>query len=222
MLKLNLKPQRIFQELSEMEGIVLPTFEQLKTLIAKIRKRIFGPVTISMNELAELLKAHNAIPDDSHEPFVLCEEVNIDCDVPYFRFFITTKHLLRTAMLRNFSHSDTTYKCIWQGFPVFMVGTTDWDKSYHPYGLSVCSREETDDFKFLFQGIKSGVQNIFKSEMKQETVVCDAAYAIINAFKDVFGNDVTVVMCWFHAKTAMEHHFDNGTERKSKRDFGRL
>lgn len=206
LVKLNVKPKRIMQELSEMEGIALPTFDQLKTLIAKIRKRIFGQVTISMNELSALLGEHKAVPDDLHESFVLCEEVNIDSDEPYFRFLITTKHLLGTTTFRNFTHSDTTYKCIWQGFPVFMIGTTDWDKTYHPYGLCVCSKEQTDDFKFLFQGIKDGAKNILNHEMKQKAVVCDAAGAIINAFIEVFGDDVTVVMCWFHAKVAMEEH----------------
>lgn len=196
------------QELSEMEGISPPTFKQLQALIAKLRKKIFGPVNISMNELSELLKGHKAVPDDLHESFVLCEEVNIDSDEPYFRLLITTKNLLKTATLRNFSHSDATYKCVWQGFPVFMLGTTDWDKAYHPYGLSVCSDEKTDDFKFLFQGIKNGAQNILKHELKQQTLVCDAAFAIINAFKEVFGENVVVVMCWYHAKVAMEKHLN--------------
>lgn len=206
LVKLNVKPKRIMQELSEMEGIILPTFDQLKTLITKIRKRIFGPVTISMSELSALLGKHKAIPDDLHEPFVLCEEVDIDSDEPYFRFLITTKHLLGTATLRNFTHSDTTYKYIWQGFPVFMIGTTDWDKAYHPYGLSVCSNEKTDDFKFLFQGIKNGAQNILNHKIEQKAIVCDAAGAIINAFIEVFGDEVIVVMCWYHAKVAMEEH----------------
>lgn len=206
LVKLNIKPKRIMQELSAIEGIVLPTFVQLKTLIAKIRKNIFGPVTISMNELSELLRSHKAIPDNLDESFVLCEDVIMDSDEPYFRFLITTRRLLGTATFRNFSHSDTTYKCIWQGYPVFMLGTTDWDKAYHPYGLCVCSYEQSDDFKFLFQGIKDGTQNILGHKMEQKAIVCDAAFAIINAFKEVFGNDVIVIMCWFHAKVAMEKH----------------
>lgn len=40
--------------------------------------------------------------------------------------------------------------------------------------------------------------------MEQKTIVCDVAFAISNAFLEIFGNDVLVVMCWFHAKTAME------------------
>lgn len=204
LLKLNLKPKRIMQELSERDDIVMHTFQQLTTLIAKIRKKIFGPVTISMTELSDWLKANQTVPEEIHVPFVLCQEVDTECDEPFFRFVVTTKFLLGLTKLRNFTHCDATYKCIWQGFPVFMVGTTDWDKAYQPYGLCVCSYERKDDFKFIFQGIKDGAYKILDFEMKQKSLVCDAAFAIINAFQEVFGNDVIVIMCWFHAKTAME------------------
>lgn len=202
LLRLNQKPNEIMQSLSEMEGLVLPSKKQLKNIIAGLRKKKFGPPTISMQELATWLEQHSSIPEDDHESFVLCFEVNVECEEPYFRFMFNTKYLLNLAQHRNITHADTTYKCIWQGFPVFMTGTTDLD----PYALSVCSNEKTEDFKFIFKGIKDGLQRVFGYTKRQTTLVCDAAFAIINAFIELYGTDVIIIMCWFHAKTAMEEH----------------
>lgn len=203
LVKLNVKRKRIMQELSQMDHVIMPTLQQLTTLIVKIRKKIFGPVTISMTELSNWLENHTNVPDDIHDPFVLSYEVDSECDEPFFRFIITTKYLLGLIKLRNFTHCDTTYKCIWQGFPVFMVGTTDYEKAYQPYGLCVCTFEATDDFKFLFESLKIRTKDILGFEMVQKTLVCDATFAIINAFRHVFGDDVVVVMCWY-AKAAIE------------------
>lgn len=40
--------------------------------------------------------------------------------------------------------------------------------------------------------------------MEQNTIVCDAAFAISNAFVATFGENVLVIMCWFHVKEAIE------------------
>lgn len=205
LVKLNIKRKRIMRELSQIDGIIMPTLQQLATLIAKIRKKIFGPVTISMQELSNWLENHRAVPNEMHEPFVLSYEMDYKCDEPFFRFIITTKYLLGLIKLRDFSHCDTTYKCIWQGFPVFMVGTTDYEKSYQPYGLCVCTFEQTEDFKFLFQSLKDGTREILGFEMVQKSLDCDAAFAIINAFIEVFGDDVVIVMCWYHAEDAIRN-----------------
>lgn len=204
LVRLNVKRKRIMRELSEMHDIIKPTLQQLTTLIAKIRKKIFGPVTISMTELSIWLDNHLIVPDEMHVPFVLSYEMDSECDEPFFRFIITTRYLLSLIKLRNFTHCDTTYKCIWQGFPVFMVGTTDYEKVYQPYGLCVCTFEQKNDFKFIFQSLKDRTKEILGFEVEQTSLVCDAAFAIINAFQEVFGDDVTIIMCWYHAKVAIE------------------
>lgn len=181
LIDLGVGPMNIMHSLSKTDGIELPTKKQLTTMIAAIRKKKFGPATISMGALLKWLQEHSQVPEDLHTAFVLCHEVVMDAKEPYFRFMITTKHLLSQTKLRNFSHADTTYKCIWQGFPVFMVGTTDWDKAYHPYPLCVCSNEKTEDFNFVFEGLKNGTKIVLGFKMKQNAIVCDAASAISNA-----------------------------------------
>ena len=33
---------------------------------------------------------------------------------------------------------DATYKVVWQGYPIMVLGTSDHIQVFHPYGLAVC------------------------------------------------------------------------------------
>ncbi|CAF3899707.1 unnamed protein product [Rotaria sordida] len=54
-------------------------------------------------------------------------------------------------------HADATYKLIWQGFSVLMIGTTDFNKALHPFDLATCSNEKTTYFEFIFNSIQIGL-----------------------------------------------------------------
>jgi hypothetical protein len=58
------------------------------------------------------------------------------------RLFFTTKRLIRNndAEITHLC-ADATYKLIWQGYPVLIVGSTDQAKRFHPLGLAVCMNE---------------------------------------------------------------------------------
>ncbi len=83
-------------------------------------------------------------------------------------------------------HADATYKLIWQGFPVLVVGTTDYDKAFHPFGLAVSSNEKTEDFEFMFKALKKGVELIGKQPLKLSALISDASMAIKNGFKNIY------------------------------------
>jgi hypothetical protein len=100
----------------------------------------------------------------------------------------------------NHIHADATYKLIWQGYPVLVVGTTDKIRQFHPFGLCICSNEQTADFVFLFEALGLGTAKVFNNQICPNTIVCDDSPAIQNAFKQVFGEESVIVMCWFHMK----------------------
>ncbi|XP_048481537.1 uncharacterized protein LOC125489545 [Plutella xylostella] len=116
-------------------------------------------------------------------------------------------------------HADATYKLIWQGFPVFVVGSTDKNKRFHPFALGVATNEEKEDFKLLFDAIKINIFNLYSQNFKPEVLVCDAAKAIQNAFTEVFGKDVTVRMCWAHAKKKIQLHVEKYTKKTVHREL---
>jgi hypothetical protein len=101
---------------------------------------------------------------------------------------------LQLACGAKIIHADATYKLVWQGFPVFVIGSTDKDKKFHPFCLGVATSEEKDDFKMLFDALKTNISSVFSCSLQPDVLVCDASKAIQNAFVEIFGAEVTVRM----------------------------
>ena len=78
-------------------------------------------------------------------------------------------------------NADATYKFIWQGYPVLIVGTTYLDRHLHLFGLSVCTNEKTADFNFIFSSINIGLGKINESLSRPKVLVPNAAGAIRKA-----------------------------------------
>lgn len=74
-----------------------------------------------------------------------------------FRFFISSKLLLKSAINVQKIHTDATYKLVWQGYPILQIGTTDLYRKYHPFGLAVCTHETHGEVKFIFGSLKKTV-----------------------------------------------------------------
>ena len=59
-----------------------------------------------------------------------------------FRWFLSTRRLLEFSSNFNIVlQTDGTYKLCWIGNSVLLLGSSDFDRVFHPIGLSVCSRE---------------------------------------------------------------------------------
>lgn len=111
-----------------------------------------------------------------------------DSDDIGFRFFLTTKNLVTHLNVAS-NHADATYKQIWQGFPVLIIGTTDQDRHFHELGLAVCTNERAEDFEFIFNAIKKASELYCGKPFNPNVLVCDAAKAIHNGFRQVFGEE---------------------------------
>ncbi|CAF5148201.1 unnamed protein product, partial [Rotaria magnacalcarata] len=101
-----------------------------------------------------------------------------------FRIFISSIRLLNIISMSSHVCSDATYKLVWQGFPVLIVGTTDLNKAFHPFGLAI----------YL---------------LKPTALICDATDAIKNDFKNVFGYSYNQIMCWAHMKRNVENRISH-------------
>ena len=64
-----------------------------------------------------------------------------------FLFSITNTNMYTDAKkfhnLTGIMHADATYILIWNRWPVLIVGTTDADKKFHPFGIQVSKNERT-------------------------------------------------------------------------------
>jgi len=163
------------------------------------------------------------IPATDDQPFVVSYNINyenedfdndlLDENESRFRIFITTKRLLYLASECRHIHADSTYKLNWNGFPVLIVGTTDMNKCFHPFGLAICTNEKIPDFEFIFRSIQDGLQRLNRLPIRPRALVSDAADAIKTAFSNVFG-ETDKIMCWAHMKRNIEKrlcHIDDKT-----------
>lgn len=93
---------------------------------------------------------------------------------------------------------------MWQGYPVLLVGLTDSNRKFHPFGVCVATRERAEDFAFLFNSIKTAVKDLFDVDMDPKVLVCDAAKSIHNGFTAVFPSHADDIgMCWSHVRRAV-------------------
>ena len=140
LFELNIKPKRI-HEIMFQKGFKFKK-TQIDYYLAKLRKIKYGRSTISLNELDTWCREHSSIPEDKDESFVVnyCTnalEIDIENeDMPCFNVIISTKRLLEKTFSKHI-HADSTYKLVWEGMPVIIIGTTDMDRHFHPICISI-------------------------------------------------------------------------------------
>ena len=89
-------------------------------------------------------------------------------------------------------HSDCTYKCTWNNYPVTMMGFSDKNRKFHPTIIAVSSRETHTEFEFMLRTWK-GVN----ASLNFRYLMADAAEAVFNAAKTIWP-DIVRLMCYAH------------------------
>ena len=127
-------------------------FEKVLSVTKPTREYI-SKSSMTLGDLASFCIDHNQIPgeDSPHEPFVLDYQI-FDADIAeslvdyeegdQFRVVITTRYLLTFS--KNFKlvlQTDGTYKLVWQGYSIIILGSSDFDRHFHGILISICSRE---------------------------------------------------------------------------------
>ena len=194
-------------------------------MLARVETSKYGPATISLGELEQWCLDHSCVPNEDEEPFIVDYKFiyeNGDGEEAFhsrqFRFLVSSKTLLKNASHSRIACADGTYKLVWQGYPVLMIGTTDRDRHFHSFGLAVCSNEEIADFKFMFDSVQSGVIKINYSAMKAEVLISDAADAIRNGFSQSFNCD-QMIMCWAHMRRAVVKKIEAMVPKEMQQDM---
>ncbi|CAF3879166.1 unnamed protein product [Rotaria sordida] len=210
-----MKPKQIIRAL-QTRKMKMPTLIQIKNYLVQYKKKKYGLHKISLGEFEQWCDDNVEVPIDENKAFVVSykilydnEEYEDDEDIEEdnenkFRIFISSVRLLNIASISSHLHDDATYKLVWQGFPVLIVGTTDFNKAFHPFGLAVCSNEKSKDFEFIFNSIQVGMQKINKDLLKPTALISDAADAIKNGFTNIFGSSYNQIMCWAHMKRKVD------------------
>ena len=67
-----------------------------------------------------------------------------------FRFMLSTRRLLEAIIFGKVQHADTTYKLMWNLYPVFVFGIMDAHQRFFPIGIAAS--------KSTFQGIRKRLE----------------------------------------------------------------
>lgn len=219
-----LKTKRIEDKLIAAK-IRLPSKNQMNNYIAELKKQYEGRPTLSMAELNEVLEKNSTIPSDENHGFVLCKRIIEEPEIG-FTFLVSSKKLMGNATKSKVACADTTHKLLWQGFLVQVIGNTDGNKSFHPSGIAVSTNEQTEDFAFIFKGLKEAVKELLGVDLQPKVIMSDAAKAIPNAFMSVYSDDIIELMCWYHMKVAAEakirFYFPKNLQDEVIRDLEKL
>lgn len=149
-------PLNIIYTLRKDGCVNLPTQKQISNYIARNEKNLKGETQISYSELAEWCAKNTTIPDDEDKAFVLDYEVSSENkDDQYIRIMMSTKFLLNLASKNSkFGCTDATYKLIYQGHSVIIVGHVDKERQFHPTGVSISTNEKNEDYFFMLKSIQ--------------------------------------------------------------------
>jgi len=172
-----------------------PGMQQIYNFVQRANSDLFkvgGKVTLGDIEKYAIEHGKDTVlRSDLDTPFVL--DYEIDLVATRFRLGITTWRMLDACS--NFTgmvHSDTTHKVTWEGFPCFLFGRTDKNRTFHLAVVGICSNETQEDFGFIFKIWNDNVIN-----MQPKYVLSDAAEAIFLGAKQVWCAIIRI-MCFIH------------------------
>lgn len=162
--------------------------------------------------------------EDFDKPFVLRHSIKITKGKPnpnkfeedqvWFAVLFTTQRLLRNGVNSKVIQADSTYKILYEGYPIQLFGTSDINNAFHLIAFGFSSNENQDTYELGFSAIRDGMFELLHEEAKFAVLVSDAAMAIKNAFNSVFPDRKTIT-CWFHVKKNIREKLANNDNREA-------
>lgn len=201
---------------------------QIQNHLQKYKKEKNGPAVINLKDLTTFFRENSAVPQDLDTPFVLdyliSDTAKSAPDLQHyseqeFKFacFLTTKRLLSHCLNANASiiHADSTYKLLWEDYPVHVFGITDHKKAFHLMGVGISTHETHAEYEFCFKAMKNGVMNIYEKELEWSSLMSDASGAIKKGFSTVHPHGLRLT-CYFHVKKAIKSRNFNNKNNKHR------
>lgn len=96
--------------------------------------------SINVGELRTWCVEKSKVPENDNDSFFV--QYDISDDGEYFRFFVSSIILLSLAIDCVVINADATYKMVWQGFSVLVIGTIDQDRNFYLFGLATALMKE--------------------------------------------------------------------------------
>lgn len=119
-----------------------------------------------MRQIEDFVNQNNTFPVDEDKPFVVAfSRSPSNEENRWFRIFISTVRLLRSAADIKTLHADATHKTTIEKLPLLVLGSTDMTQKFHFIGIGLTTDESTLSYEFMFQGLAYGVNKVTGAEL---------------------------------------------------------
>lgn len=175
----------------------------------KIKK--YGSSKIDSVYLHSWCVNHSVIPDSDDTMFVVDYKLklqDLDPKRQKIDIFLSTKRLLSQSKRSNMVQIDATYKLVWEGYPIFVLGSTDQNRVFHPFGISVSGGESELEFSFVFDAIKK-----IDPTWNPDYLLSDCSDAILLGFKNSLGLPERRLLCFFHVMKNFKENLPKNQHR---------
>lgn len=161
--------------------------------MAAKKRRLFGGVAnVSIQALKAATEKYLRCPEDIDEGYVLDSYFDVT-DPSNAKFCIVFSTIrLSEQLVSDVVHSDCTYKCTWNGYPVTMMGFSDKNRTFHPVILAVSTNETHVEFRFI---LRTWVN--VNPDLDFKYLMADSSEAVYNAALTIWPN-ITRLMCYAH------------------------
>ena len=133
-------------------------------------------------------------PDQSVDtPFQYGYESDISRAEPFFAIFFSTPRLLGFTSLTRTVEIDDTFKLIYEGSSVTLVGQTDGDRVFHTRGVGISTNQTEEVGSIFLRAWQRSVANF-----NPIGFLGDASQAYWNSAVNVFGEGLRRGMCFAH------------------------
>lgn len=168
-----------------------PSYIQIRQIINNFKNNGSGVKPLTMRKLTVSVKQHMQLPTGEDDAFVIRFERSPkeQHNEKFFRFFISTRRLLKNAAKSTIVHADSTHKVTTEKIPIIVAGVTDKNSKFHFAGMTLANHEKSDDYEVTFEGLKKGVEVVANELFEPDVLVCDGDTAIHKAYKSVFAGD---------------------------------
>ena len=119
-----------------------------------------------------------------------------------FCVIFSTKKLLSFLSKSDVLHLDATYRLVWQGYPVLIVGVTSSTGKFYGSMVVLSSHEDSDAIAEIYKFIHD------TQDVHPKFRMGDGATSITKAGREIFGecnecNGAQRLMCWSHVHRAL-------------------
>lgn len=222
----NIKPKEIMRWLRDNlhDGYVEVTSSQLNNLVQFQKKKNQTLKPMNIADLKKWVEERSAIPNEDDQLFTV-SSFTITPQKVDFKIFFTTRRLILLTQSADHIAADATFKLTWINYPVLLCGTTDKNKSFHPFGLMLSRHQSEEDFEFMFKAIKEQAKNIYDYDFEPTVLLADSAMEITNGFLSTFKRLEKRIVCWAHASRKVKDNcvgVDKKIKAKIREDFNAL